>query len=966
MANYDLTYEGSEVQKILDTGDELQTAGYIFRGEANPSTVPGTPTERVAYIGGPGTYTNFGTTTVVPSGSIGVFKYTGSAWSNEVIACTVPVSTSVEDNDTTVPTGKAVKAAVDAVSGEVSDEATAREEAVAGEKTAREDADTALQNAINSEGTTRSEADTALQNAITAINNNIGNGYVFAGVAIPSTSPVTGKVFYLAVQAGTYTNFEDSEETPLAVTVGINILKNTGTGWVLNQVIAIDSEPTQGSANLVKSGGVLNSIIQNGPAFDLSAYNAQGGVLATYADLNAALTALDALPADFKKGGMSFKFVLTSDNKYVRYNYLLEDATTNSKFTNVANWEKYNDIITSNQQYSDLDISDEQGNVLARFQNGGIKTKNFDSSKDASEEERGLMSSNDKTKLNSIEEGAEVNDVETDSTESSDLDISDEQENVLVSFSNGHIKTKNFDSSKDATEQERGLMSSNDKTKLNNIEAGAEVNNIDVYNSKSDLEFADENSNVLVEFKNGGIKTKNFSKGYLLGLSLIQPNKIYTTCDDTVPDSISNYWPKVTNIYLEHLIKLDAKYECAFSNGKVYLPITGRRMWLPEPSLGHYDTPWMNNFFENIHIEQVSEIIKGSYKDTPFTFSHICSKASLSKNKIIPVLQIGDSVTEGTGSYNNMEFSDGPKQSWTWLKYYFEFDNSKDNGNRKIFTVGQRTKSSFVFNNNTFDNYAEGRSGWNTANYLKTKTFSEGNGFYDPNKVYQDSDLSSYGVKFSLAKWLERYRTMDDSGNRLTGSAGQTVTGSDGNTYIIGTEVSDTSAYDVCTPKVVVIQLGFNDGAGYVSDISLMIKAIKEEYPNIVVCVSFIDAAGAYFPEKWDGWESQEKDISFLQPIDYTTGRGYCKRLHDKMFGLYDDILELEDTEDNVYVISNNAVQPSAFSVSCVVSKEPGLFGKPTYHPLHTSAYAYHPNNNAHACWGYQLYSFINYISNNF
>ena len=211
--------------------------------------------------------------------------------------------------------------------------------AINSEATTRLEADTALQNAINSEATTRSEADTALQNAITAINNNIGNGYVFAGVAIPSTSPVTGKVFYLAVTAGTYTNFEDSEETPLAVTAGINILKNTGTGWVLDQVIAIDTEPTQGSANLVKSGGVLNSIIQNGPAFDLSAYNAQGGVLATYADLSAALTALDALPADFKKGGMSFKFVLTSDNKYVQYRFVLS-TFADAQFTNTDNWQK--------------------------------------------------------------------------------------------------------------------------------------------------------------------------------------------------------------------------------------------------------------------------------------------------------------------------------------------------------------------------------------------------------------------------------------------------------------------------------------------------------------------------------------------------------------------------------------------------------------------------------------------------
>ena len=330
MANYDLTYEGSRVQNILDTGDELRDAGYIFMGEATPSTVPGTPTERVAYIGGPGTYTNFGSSITVGAGCICVFKYTGSAWSNQVI------NTGLSD-------------------------------AINSEATTRSEADTALQNAINSEATTRSEADTALQNAITAINNNIGNGYVFAGVAIPSTSPVTGKVFYLAVQAGTYTNFEDSEETSLTVTAGINILKNTGTGWVLDQVIAIDDEPTQGSANLVKSGGVLNSIIQNGPAFDLSVYNAQGGVLATYADLSAALTALNDLPADFKKGGMSFKFVLTSDNKYVQFRYM-GTSIANADFTNVANWQGVDDeptagsegLVKSGGVYQGIAVSDEK------------------------------------------------------------------------------------------------------------------------------------------------------------------------------------------------------------------------------------------------------------------------------------------------------------------------------------------------------------------------------------------------------------------------------------------------------------------------------------------------------------------------------------------------------------------------------------------------------------------------------
>lgn len=165
MANYDLTYEGSEVQKILDTGDELQTAGYIFRGEATPSTVPGTPTERVAYIGGAGTYNNFGTEVVVPSGSIVLFKYDGSSWSSQVF-------------------------------------------------------------------------------------NISSNGYIYAGIAGPTTVPITGNVFYVALTAGTYTNFDS-----LTLTSGLNILKFNGSAWVQELIYAFETYPTQGSNCIASSGG---------------------------------------------------------------------------------------------------------------------------------------------------------------------------------------------------------------------------------------------------------------------------------------------------------------------------------------------------------------------------------------------------------------------------------------------------------------------------------------------------------------------------------------------------------------------------------------------------------------------------------------------------------------------------------------------------------------------------------------
>lgn len=81
---YDLTYEGPVVQAILDTAQKLRTEGYIFMGAGTPSTVPGTPTERVWYLCGPGTYSNFGSSVTVPEGSVMVAQY-ASSWTTTVI-----------------------------------------------------------------------------------------------------------------------------------------------------------------------------------------------------------------------------------------------------------------------------------------------------------------------------------------------------------------------------------------------------------------------------------------------------------------------------------------------------------------------------------------------------------------------------------------------------------------------------------------------------------------------------------------------------------------------------------------------------------------------------------------------------------------------------------------------------------------------------------------------------------------
>lgn len=138
--------------------------------------------------------------------------------------------------------------------------------ALANEVTNRQNADGTLQQNIDAEAQARGNADTALGGridgvieSINAINTAIGNGYVYAGIATPSTTPASGKVFYLALTAGTYTNFGS-----IVVPQGINILKYNGSAWSLDSFLGLDDAPTQGSNNLVKSGGVLSSIQDHG------------------------------------------------------------------------------------------------------------------------------------------------------------------------------------------------------------------------------------------------------------------------------------------------------------------------------------------------------------------------------------------------------------------------------------------------------------------------------------------------------------------------------------------------------------------------------------------------------------------------------------------------------------------------------------------------------------------------------
>ena len=78
---------------------------------------------------------------------------------------------------------------------------------------------------------------------------------------------------------------------------------------------------------------------QIGDVFDISAYHATGGTLATYDNLEDALgTNGKNIPQSLRKGGMSVKFVQTSDHKYIQTRCMAQNFTTD-----VTKWQGVDD-----------------------------------------------------------------------------------------------------------------------------------------------------------------------------------------------------------------------------------------------------------------------------------------------------------------------------------------------------------------------------------------------------------------------------------------------------------------------------------------------------------------------------------------------------------------------------------------------------------------------------------------------
>lgn len=334
----------------------------------------------------------------------------------------------------------------------------------------------------------------------------------------------------------------------------------------------------------------------------------------------------------------------------------------------------------------------------------------------------------------------------------------------------------------------------------------------------------------------------------------------------------------------------------------------------------------------------------------------VTQRATLSSKKIeqpIRLLCLGDSVTDGYGSTTAY-------YQYTQELFYKEAIDFNDQS-RNIMTLGTNVKgvspkvNTFSYNGitHTIKSFSEGRGGWTLSNFLYHPTqilykqdFLDAGGdltdiinplsyihstskisstAQEPANVFFDNDKNG-NIKFSIKKWLERYRTHDENGNKLLlgNGTGSCIT------------ENNIDSYTVCEPTHVLLQFGHNDMRIYPEEqfrknINEMISAIKSELPDAVIIISMTPPSlGTYNKELYNNY-----------PGSTPTGEQwfYNAQYLNEYFKDYDE------EANKVYLLPTYFVTPTAdaYNNDCV---SPEL----------------HPNENAHFNWGYQLYSLLKYI----
>ena len=421
------------------------------------------------------------------------------------------------------------------------------------------------------------------------------------------------------------------------------------------------------------------------------------------------------------------------------------------------------------------------------------------------------------------------------------------------------------------------------------------------------------------------------------------PNYVYCICDDITNFSL--------NFFADHCVNLGTT-----KRAKLVFAETGNdhlNLFAPISNDGS-----TLNGGANALEQVISGTIKGDYADKQISFTLRSILNTYTANTKIRVLCIGDSVTNGTGASNPISMTNGaPWQYWTLMHRLCARDKTNHGGSGYDYlSIGKQSSRAYRYNNVQYKDFAEGRGGWTIANYLFDASVSTiNNFFYDGSKTWTGEyadELNAAGVKFSLASYISKYKTLEDDGST------RLVVGS-----TAGSEITDINECDVCTPNVIVVQLSHNQNSeAFATNLPLLLKALKNEYPDIPVLVSLLDETGCYNHDIYPMFNPSN--------LEYTA-------LHEQCINDIDVCKEMESTFEGVYYCPSNFIQPTAFSVpfrhvdkaetfvnDFATEKLGSLSDYGEFNVRTNVGPNYHPSCIAHSAWSYHMLAMIKWVLN--
>lgn len=364
---------------------------------------------------------------------------------------------------------------------------------------------------------------------------------------------------------------------------------------------------------------------------------------------------------------------------------------------------------------------------------------------------------------------------------------------------------------------------------------------------------------------------------------------------------------------------------------------------------------------EDVKTSAVSIVFENDNATCEINTSQVSVKSSVQNNKKAFVLVIGDSQGMYGAQPKVLANCDG-QAFWMHIKKFFDMD-AADGATSEVVMLGSEhlqswsgmapVDYSYQYDGETRSIHAAAEciGAWSINHFLhKATEYTFGDDKYanenyagaSPINPFYDQSLVNTSNIFSIDKWLERFRTLDDDGNRLEWG--------DPNIGSLITTPERLASINVCRPTHFVCMLGRNTVIGpssYGGQVEELIDAVQRDCPNckIAMCLH-PDMPGSYNPENYP-----EVECTHEEGCIYNSGRGNQFAI---MQATYNQAKNREN--EGVFIVPVWFVQPTMYSwklanlspVQTNENKRYAIVGD-----------TFHPSSDGQISWAYQIYAWI-------